>query len=186
MAEDLPPAKRPKLDNAGDEKALLLSFLGKLTDGLNKVVEEGRKSFKESGLNEYLSFENPSGIRCLFRPMPMYVECMKAVGVRTRSELEGVWKGCFSDGQVQESVDDLLSAEERYEEFVAEVDQALKKKEDVLDLQTVVTLGDRLPADLSLTKAKSGEAVSLESLWRKSTYTLFVLLFQKAPKTIGR
>ena len=83
---------------------------------------------------------------------------------------------CFPDRQVQEGVDDLLSAEERYEEFVAEVDQELKKKENVLDLPTVVTLGDRLPADLSLVKAKSGEVISLESLWRKSKYTLFVLL----------
>ena len=176
MAEELPPAKRPKLDDAGDEKALLLSSLEKLTDGLNKVVEEGRRSYKESGLDKYLSFENPNGIRCLFRPMPLYVECMRAVGVRTRSELEGVWMGCFSDGQVRERVDDLLSAEERFGEFVAEVDQELKKKEDALDLQNVVTLGDQLPADLSLTKAKSGEVVSLESLWRKSKYTMFVLL----------
>ena len=96
MAEELSPAKRPKLDNAGDEKALLLSSLEKLTDGLNKVIEEGRKSYKESGLDKYLSFENPNGIRCLFRPMPMYVECMRAVGVRTRSELEGVWKESVS------------------------------------------------------------------------------------------
>ena len=179
MAEELLLAKslkRPKLDNAGDEKALLLSSLGKLTDGLNKVVEEGRRSYKESGLDKYLSFENPNGVRCLFKPMPMYVECMRGMDVRTRSELEGVWMGCFSDGQVREGVDDLLSAEETFEEFVSEVDQELKKKEDALELQNVVTLGDQLPADLSLTKAKSGEAVRLESLWRKSKYTLFVLL----------
>ena len=176
MAEELPPAKRPKLDDAGEEKALLLSSLEKLTDGLNKVIEEGRRSYKECGLDKYLSFENPNGIRCLFRPMPMYVECMRAVGVRTRSELEGVWMGYFSDGQVRERVDDLLSAEERFGEFVAEVEQELKKKEDALDLQNVVTLGDQLPADLSLTKAKSGDVISLESLWRKSKYTMFVLL----------
>ena len=96
MAEELQPAKRPKVDNARDKKALLLSSLGKLTDGLNKVVEEGRRSYKESGLDKYLSFENPNGVRCLFRPMPMYVECMRGMGVRTRSELEEVWMGCFS------------------------------------------------------------------------------------------
>lgn len=170
------PAKRPKLDEEGGEKSLLLSSLGKLTEGINKVVEEGRRAYKEAGLDEYLRFETPKGVRCLFQPVPLYVDCMKAVNVRTRAELEHLWRGYYSDHAVQESVEELLGAEESYEEFVAEVDQDLQKSGDKLALPDVVTVGKQLPTELSLTEAKSGDTVCLESYWKRSKSTLFVLI----------
>lgn len=176
MAEEPGPAKRPKLDDEGGEKSLLLSSLGKLTEGINKVVEEGRRAYKEAGLDGYLSFETPKGVRCLFQPVSLYVDCMKAVNVGTRAELEHLWKGYYSDEAVQESVEELLGAEESYEEFVAEVDQDLQKSGDKLALPDVVTVGKQLPTELSLTEAKSGDTVCLESYWKRSKSTLFVLI----------
>ena len=178
MAEELGPgpAKKPKLDDGGAGKELLQSSLGKLTEGMNKVVEEGRKEYKEAGLDGYLKFENPKGVRCLFQPMPLYVDCMRTVGVGTRVELEHLWRGYYSDSAVQESVEELLGAEESFEEFVAEVDRDLQKSGDTLALSDVVTVGEQLPTGLSLTEAKSGDTVSLESFWKRSKYTLFVLV----------
>ena len=131
--------------------------------------------YKPSKLEEYVSLANRNGICRMFRPMSAYVECMSGLGVKTRKGLEELWKGLFRDSEVQECVEELLSAEEGYEEFIAEVEKELQKKEKCT-ISSAVTAGCQLPQDLSFTEAKSGELTSLQSCGKRSKFTLLVLM----------
>jgi len=164
--------------DGGTVKAVLLPALQKLNEELTKLVENGRKNFeamKSDRLDEFLNVDCKVGMISL-RPMLLYVYCMKEVGVKTRAELEELWKGCFHDQEVRECVEEILSFEERLQELYDEIDMEVAKAEDQLAVNNVTKVGEHLPADLSLTDCKSGEVVRLESFWKKSEFTLFVPL----------
>ena len=164
---------------AGDAtRTVLLSALRKLNQELTKKVGDGRKTFetmKFDRLDEFLNVDCKTGMRPLF-PMSNYVQCMKAVDVKTRAELEEMWKGCYHDKEVRESVEELLSLEESLQELYDDIDVELQKAEDQLAVQNVTKVGDQLPVNLALTNCHSGEVVTVESIWKQSKYTLFVPL----------
>ena len=77
----------------------LLPVLRKLNLELTKKVSDGRKSFeamKFDRLDEFLNSDCKMGLRVLF-PISSYVQCMNTVGVKTRAELEEMWKGCYHE-----------------------------------------------------------------------------------------
>ena len=156
-------------------KAVLLSALRKLNQELTKKVGDGRENFevmKFDRLDEFLNSDCKVSI-VYVTPVFSYVQCMKAVGVKTRAELEEMWKGCYHDEEVRECVEELLSLEESLEELFGDIDVELQKAEDQLAIQNVTKVGDQLPADLSLTECRSGEVVQLEDVWKQSKFTLF-------------
>ena len=71
-------------------------------------------------------------------------------------------------------MEDLLQAESDYGTLMAEIDKATQALEDELALD-VANKGDRLPGDLSLVEATSGEPFRLGKLWEQARFTLFVL-----------
>ena len=164
---------------AGDAtRTVLLSALRKLNQELTKKVGDGRKTFetmKFDRLDEFLNVDCKTGMGPL-APMSNYVQCMKAVDVKTRAELEEMWKGCYHDEEVRKSVEELLSLEESLQELYDDIDVELQKAEDQLAVQNVTKVGDQLPVNLALTNCRSGEVVTVESIWKQSKYILFVPL----------
>lgn len=159
----------------GDVRSLLVASLQTLERGLRQMVEKARKDFVTLTLDEFLSGNNyQSGVYSVY-PVQLYVDCMVSVGVSSREELEQLWKEHYHHVDVQDSVEELLTAEEKYRSFIAEADEELQKCEDTIALASVTTVGFQLPRDLSLLEAVSGQSVSLESIWTKSRFTLFVL-----------
>ena len=148
----------------------------KLTEVVEQTVEEGRKRYEPWTVLEYISLANKDGIRQMFRPMPAYAECMLGLGVKSRTGLEQLWMGLYRDSEVRECVDELLSAEESYEEFIAEVEEKLQKEEGKCAVASAVTVGHQLPRDLSFIEAKSGEVTSLQSHGKQLKFTLLVLI----------
>ena len=176
MASPGPP-KRPKLEAVADGNSLLLSSLGKLTEGVNKVAKEGREAYETSATTEYVDLDNKNGICRMFRPVQMYADSMTALGVKTRAQLEEVWREQYKVEEVRDCVEELLSAEENFENFLAEVERGLQKEEeDLASLVEIVTVGSQLPSDLSFLEAKPGKERKLESCWKKSRFTLMVLM----------
>ena len=156
----------------------LLPALRKLNLELTKKVSDGRKSFeamKFDRLDEFLNSDCKMGLRVLF-PVYSYVQCMNTVGVKTRAELEEMWKGCYHDDRVRECVDELLGLEESIQELYEDIDVELQKAENRLAIQNVTKVGDQLPANLSLTNCCSGEVINIESIWKQSKLTLFIPL----------
>ncbi len=172
-------AKRPRLEDEGG-KCLLLAALQKLAAGVTEVVEESQAAYKAApNLQDYINFRNEFGVRRTFRAMPMYVECMSSLGVSTRRELEELWKAHFKDEGVREKVDELIHVEESFDEFLAEVDEELKRDEAQLLAPHVVEDREKLPLDVALVDARSGGTIKLESLCDKednSHLTLLILM----------
>ena len=161
--------------DGGAVKAVLLSALRKLNQELTKKVGDGRENFemmKFDRLDEFLKIDCKVGIVNLW-PMFSYVQCLKAVGAKTRAELEHMWKGWYHDEEVRECVEELLSLEESLQELFDDIDVVLQKAEDQLAIQNVTKVSDQLPANLSLTNCLSGEVVQLENVWKQSKFTLF-------------
>ena len=65
------------------------------------------------------------------QPFLIYMDCLKAVGVKTQAELDEMWKGCYHDKEVvRESVEELLSLEESLQEFYDNTDVEIQKKKN--------------------------------------------------------
>ena len=158
-------------------KAVLLPALKKLIRGLTVMVEDGRENFRtmrSERLEEYVNADCKVGLLAI-QPIDEYIDCLEETGVKTREELEELWKGCYHDEEVRECVEEILSLEESFQELYDEIDGEIQKAEDGLAVQ-VTRVHDLLPADLSLIECKSGKAVHLKSIWKKSKFTLFVPL----------
>ena len=165
-------------DATGEVKAVMLPALRKLNQELTKMIEDGKENFQEmrsDRLEEFLNVDCEVGIITL-RPMLNYLHCLKAVGAKTRAELEEMWKGCYHDKEVRESVEELLSLEESLQELYDDIDVEIEKVEDQLAIQNITKEGEQLPADLALIKCRSKEVLNLENVWKQSNYTLFVPL----------
>ena len=165
-------------DATGEVKAVMLPALRKLNQELTKMIEDGKENFQEmrsDHLEEFLNVDCEVGIITL-RPMLNYLHCLKAVGAKTRAELEEMWKGCYHDKEVRECVEELLSLEESLQELYDDIDVEIEKVEDQLAVQNIAKEGEQLPADLALIKCRSKEVLNLENVWKQSNYTLFVPL----------
>ena len=162
----------------GGVKAVMLPALRKLNQELTKKVQDGKKNFQEMRLDrleEFLNVDCAVGLIAL-RPLLNYLYCLKAVGVKTRAELEEMWKECYHDKEVRESVEELLSLEESLQELYDDIDVELQKVEDRLAFHNITKVGEQLPADLVVIKCRSKEVFNLENVWKQSNYTLFVPL----------
>ena len=161
--------------DGGAVKAVLLSALQKLNQELTKKVGDGRENFdrmKFDRLDEFLNNDCKVGIVNVV-PVFSYVQCLKAVGAKTRAELEEMWKQWYHDEEVRECVEELLSLEENLNKLFDDIDVELQKAEDQIAIQNVTKVGEQLPADLALTNCRSGEMVQLEDVLKQSKFTLF-------------
>ena len=164
--------------DGGAVKAVLLSALRRLNHELTKKVGDGRENFemmKFDRLNEFLNVDCKVGIVNV-QPMFRYVQCLKAVGAKTRAELEQMWKGWYHDEEVRECVEELLSFEESLQELYDDIDVEIQKAEDRLAFQNITKVSDQLPEDLALVKCRSREVVKLEKVLKQSKFTLIVAL----------
>ena len=156
----------------------ILSALRKLNQELSKRASDGRKNFeamKFDRLNEFLTFDCEVGIINV-APLFSYVQCLKAVGAKTRAELEEMWKRWYHDEEVRECVEELLDLETSIQELFNDIDVEVQKVEDQLAIQNITKVGEQLPADLALTNCSSGEMVNIENIWKQSKFTHFVFL----------
>ena len=162
----------------GATNTVLLSALRKLNQELSKRASDGRKNFeamKFDRLNEFLTFDCEVGIINV-APLFSYVQCLKAVGAKTRAELEEMWKRWYHDEEVRECVEELLDLETSIQELFNDIDVEVQKVEDQLAIQNITKVGEQLPADLALTNCCSGEVVNLGNVWKQSKFTHFVFL----------
>jgi hypothetical protein len=159
-----------------DQKNVLAAVV-KLSASLNKMVEEGRDSYKAHG--DIIGFAKSHGkdeLRGLLAlyPVQIYVECFETVGVKSRKELEGLWSRYASDGSAQVAVEGLLHAEDAYRTFIEELDQIMAAHEEQVSLPVAVK-GECLQSDVTLVDARTGDTMLLANLFQQSPKTLFVL-----------
>jgi len=165
--------------DGGTVRTVLLPALQKLNWELTKMFENGENNFeamKSDHLEEFVNVDCEVGLRALAQMFSFYVNCMKEVGVKTRAELEELWKDCYHHEEVRECVEELLTLEESIQEFFDEIDREIEQVEDWLAVNSVTNLGKLLPANLSLKECKSGELVQLKNVWKQSKFALFVPL----------
>ena len=162
---------------ASEGRDLVVSSVKKLAKDLQQVVEDGHKSLKAAtNINDFVLShgpDKPHGLYAIY-PVSLYAECFRTTGVVTRKEVEETWSRHFYDSEVRECVEELLSAEEAYRSLIKEIEREMQRYEDATAVP-IVSVGDRLPEGLSLTEARSGEAVGLQNYCKKTKYTLFVL-----------
>ena len=180
--EAVPTAKRPRLENdssADEERKVLLSSLSKLTESLESVVEEGKREWLAAGgVANYIDIDNPRGIKLMFKPMPVFAECISKQNVSTWNEFEAIVKKHYKDEGVKDAFEELVSAEESYEAFILKLEKELVALENgsMLSEKDLLTVGKLIPKDLTLMDAQSGDSRSLHSFCSKSKYTLFILM----------
>ena len=126
------PALRSRMD-ARREK--FITATKELVDTLNRVVEAGRKEFERVGGMQFSliapSAADAKGIRQIILPTwTGYWKWLNTVGVSTRNEMEQLWKSFGDDKDILKCVEQLHSAEKRYNELTAEADADVQNNED--------------------------------------------------------
>ena len=184
-------ATRAKLSEKNDpskaeEGLLLVSCLKKITASLEETISNGRDTFSDTGdVEKFISLDNPLGIRRLFTPMPVYAQAMSDMGLKSWNEMEQCLAKHYNNEDVCESTENLFSAQDEYKDFVSAVEEDLGKVEEDLgkveeesSFKDILSVGDQVPNDLSLTLATVGEhePVQLASFWKKTRVTLFILI----------
>lgn len=175
-------ARRAKLCENNDpskseEKLLLVSCLDKITASLEETISKGKESFsKTRDVEKFISYDNPQGIRRLFAPMSVYAQAMSDMRLKSWNEMEQYLSKHYKDEDVCESVENLLSAEDDYKDFVSAVEKDLVKVEKESEFRDILSVGDQVPDELSLILSTVGKDVQLASYWKKTRFTLFILI----------
>ena len=162
-----------------DRRGQLLAVTEKLGKLLRKAVDDGQKTVETRGLAGFLAEfhqrEYTFSPLCL---LALYYETLTSAGVKNRAELERDWEEYSQDDAIQGCVSAVLQAEEGYHKLLAQVDVLVRREDDeaALPASEICTVGSRLPTNLTLLDPFSGDSVTLESIWKQSPYTLFVLM----------
>ena len=183
-AEEEPSAKRSRLEVGNKqaeigEKDNLVTSLSKLVESVESVVQEGERDCKDAdSISDYIKLENPRGIKLMFKPMPVYAQCMLEHDVKTWKDFEGIVKRHYKDDGVQELIEELLSAEDSYEHFVKEREEelAVTEKENSFNETEILAIGQTIPKEIALLEAQSGNSKPLTSYCEKAKFTLFILM----------
>ena len=158
-------------------RSALVSSLSDLGEKITNIVSKVQDNFRAStDLYEFIRLGNKNGITALFGVSHAYSDCMKTLGVRTKAELEQLWKKCYREAEVRDAVEMVLEGEQAFAEFVAEVEKELIPYEDKSISKGPAMAGQVLPKDLGLFDATSGQPVTLDTYWKESKFTLFVLI----------
>lgn len=160
---------------AGRDHDRLVPALSKLASELTTMIANTKASYHRSRLDSFLNRDSREhGLLSLY-PVGAYYSCFLSAGVKTRKELEELWSSLYTTESVRDAVDELLSAEESYREYISEIDNDLQQGlEDSLSPFETSTLGSQLPVKMTLVDASSGTSIGLESLLQRSQLTLFV------------
>lgn len=158
-------------------RSVLISSVSTLSEKIECVVSQVRENFKAStDLYDFIKLGNRNGISALFAVSHAYSDCMKAMGVRTKAEMEQLWGKHYSDVLVRDTVEALLDGEESFTEFLAEVERELIPCEDESVTNDPAMVGQVLTKDLTLLDVSSGQHSTIDAYWKGTKFTLFVVV----------
>ena len=161
---------------AEGERALLLAALPVLSAKVEEIVKQAREDYSSSDVSTFVGKRGGQGISRLFSAMPAYLECLEAVGVKTRAELKQFWARHYGNHDVREAVDAVLEEEDNFNHLVAEVDRQFSVLEAEACPRPPASVEQLLPSDLELIESPSGQPTSLGQTWKGSEFTLYIFM----------
>ena len=174
---ELRPAKRRKLEEDQQAKDTLVNSLETLSEAVNSTVVEARREYDAREVEQFVRGPSGRGVRKFWSHVTSYVECLRANGVSTYAELEGVWRRQYGCSEVRDAVESLLEAEDGHQTFLKQIEkQFVETQESSAPIQQLLATGEEIPKEVKLIEASSGEARELRYYWESSKFTLFVLL----------
>eukprot|EP00117_Sycon_ciliatum_P045297 scpid80994/ scgid32571/ len=108
-----------------------------LSDGKQLLQRDGARTFADKHVNRFGA--------CI----KLYHSLFTACGVLTRREFLDTAKRLYKYDDIREAMDELLENEDRYDEFLAEVDKQLRKDVQA-ESAAMVAVGTDVPADCHL------------------------------------
>lgn len=109
---------------------------------------------------------------CLGKLIGIYKDLLQKVGVKSKDELQSLWTPIFTDEYVRNAVEDLISAEDKWNAFLIDIEH---KVNTYLENVPSICVGDRAPVDASLLNVKTGEMTSLAGVIGDSHVILILL-----------
>lgn len=159
------------------EKLLVASLLT-LAKKIEGAVDRTREDYNKADLYEFITYSHDKshGIMKLLAVVFAYAECMKELGLRSKRELEQLWRKHSQEPGVKDAVENLVQAEEKFANFVADIERKVNPLENKLTVKDKPQVGHELPKEYSLIEIPSGQKVPIESCWKGAKFTLLVLL----------
>ena len=166
-----------KADGAtSDTSPLIMASVPLVAERIEQVLAKARLDMRSQDLDQFLDRDNPSGISQLYTIMTAYADCFQNANVTSKRQLERLWADNSNHPNIKKAIDNLREAEVQFEDFVAEIEIELRKKESQFDVKGSALTGQALSKDLTLIDATSKKVTTLEGCWKDSSFTLFVLL----------
>uniref|UniRef100_A0AAY4CDM3 Uncharacterized protein n=2 Tax=Denticeps clupeoides TaxID=299321 RepID=A0AAY4CDM3_9TELE len=154
---------------AGEGTAALVQALDVLVKVGRGLLEDAEKQVAEGSLHDFVS----NKIRFLFGMMGAGAAFLNSLSVKNMSEAEDLWKNSFQDSGVREQVEEFLSLEVEWDNFLERLDSGLQTSDELL---AAVPSVQSLSADMHLTSARSGEDVTLGHYFGQGKNLLLVLI----------
>ena len=154
----------------------LVPELRHLASGITGQVARARSSKDGYTIHQFIStdrIKENAGLVLLY-PVREYVRCFRALGVKNKEELDQLCKQHYGEPAVREAVEELLSSEEEFGEFVSKLDEEMKIADDASASKSILRVGSHVPAGLDLLDVDSNNKVSLGAVLQKARFTLLV------------
>jgi len=150
----------------GDNQENLLLSLNEISEAERHIIASATKNATDN-VDTFVS----SKIGQLFKLVSVYKNAFERNSVETKSEFEAKVKGNFRNNGVREAFEEMLDAEQAWDEFLRGVDAQMDSQGPA-----TLTLGQKAPMDLSLRDACSGQMVTLADYTGDQQYLVLVLL----------
>jgi len=149
-----------------EDNSVLLSMLGNLSQTARSIISLAREEADEN-TDEFVSKK----IGKLFQIVGLYKQAFQASEVGTKAAFEEKIKAKFRDERVRDAYEDLLDAEQGWDDFLLGVDsQIISGGADVL------TAGDQGPVEEQVMDVHTGQVVPLSHYTAADESSQFLLM----------
>ena len=110
----------------------LVSELHLLASSISNQVKKARTSRESFSIKEFISPERMkenAGLYLLY-PVPAYVSCFKALGIKDREELGQLCKTRYREVGIRDAMEDLIYSEEEFSGLISDIDRDVKALEE--------------------------------------------------------
>ena len=128
------------------DSGVFIEKLDLVTDKINEIINQS-KLLASKSVQNFIK----NDIKILGGLIGAYHRFFKAIQVESRNDAEKLWtKLLIKDKKVEDKVDELLSLEELFDEFLNEIDDKLKNEEILESSKSKLNINDVLSDKLTI------------------------------------
>ncbi|XP_070576833.1 uncharacterized protein [Ptychodera flava] len=153
-------------DSAKVDENTLCQVVSKTADKINELVHNAKEKIAASG-DDFMT----TASKYLSPIIGLYASTLAKLNVTSLEEFLNLMKSYHKHEDVRDVYEELIAAEDSWDEILKKYDHALEKRE----CRTELTVGSPAPLDVQLTDLKTSRTLTLNDLIGKQNLLLVFL-----------